>query len=269
MNTATSTTPPTSPTTFSKQHNKQQTTTTTPTQALEERVGGILMRIEAELDDAERTIGERLHVIDLDNDGLISRGELEAALRFLKANLDGDELRALLDKCAALKGVGREGGSCCLPATLALVLGGWSAWWLAARGAGPRPLQTEPSDRRLAPLRATFLTPLSLPLSSSFAPPPAVTNITTRLNIKAAEADGAGDVISVNDLVKLAEGASASSSGGSGSGSSSSGSSGGSSSGSSGGGGDKPPAAAKEAAAKEAAAKEAAPKEDVVKIHTR
>ncbi len=46
-------------------------------QALEERVGGILMRIEAELDDAEQTIGERLHVIDLDNDGLISRSELQ------------------------------------------------------------------------------------------------------------------------------------------------------------------------------------------------
>jgi Ca2+-binding EF-hand superfamily protein len=35
------------------------------------------MRIEAELDDAEKTIGERLHVIDLDNDGLISKDELK------------------------------------------------------------------------------------------------------------------------------------------------------------------------------------------------
>ena len=48
-------------------------------QALEERVGGILMRIEAELDDAEKMIGEKLHVIDLDGDGLISRGELQQA----------------------------------------------------------------------------------------------------------------------------------------------------------------------------------------------
>jgi hypothetical protein len=46
-------------------------------QALEERVSGILMRIEAELDDAEQAIGERLHVIDLDNDGLISKEELQ------------------------------------------------------------------------------------------------------------------------------------------------------------------------------------------------
>lgn len=40
-------------------------------------MGGILMRLEKELDDAEKTIGERLHVIDLDNDGLISKAELE------------------------------------------------------------------------------------------------------------------------------------------------------------------------------------------------
>ncbi|KAI8468150.1 MAG: LETM1-domain-containing protein [Monoraphidium minutum] len=66
--------------------------------ALEERVGGILTRIEKELDDAERAIGERLHVIDLDNDGLISKSELTEALRFLRANLDEDELMALLDR---------------------------------------------------------------------------------------------------------------------------------------------------------------------------
>ena len=35
------------------------------------------MRIERELDAAEATIGERLHVIDLDNDGIISKEELE------------------------------------------------------------------------------------------------------------------------------------------------------------------------------------------------
>lgn len=40
-------------------------------------MGGILMRLEQELDDVEKTIGERLHVIDLDNDGLISKEELE------------------------------------------------------------------------------------------------------------------------------------------------------------------------------------------------
>ena len=59
----------------------QHTHHTHSPQALEERVGGILMRIERELDDAEKTIGERLHVIDLDNDGLISPEELEEVIR--------------------------------------------------------------------------------------------------------------------------------------------------------------------------------------------
>jgi len=44
--------------------------------------------------------GERLHVLDLDNDGLISQKELTEALRFLKANLDDQDLVALLDRSA-------------------------------------------------------------------------------------------------------------------------------------------------------------------------
>lgn len=42
--------------------------------------------------------GESLHVLDLDNDGLISASELTDALRFLKANLDEQDLLALLDR---------------------------------------------------------------------------------------------------------------------------------------------------------------------------
>lgn len=42
--------------------------------------------------------GERLHVLDLDNDGLISAAELSDALRFLRANLDEQDLVALLDR---------------------------------------------------------------------------------------------------------------------------------------------------------------------------
>jgi hypothetical protein len=42
--------------------------------------------------------GERLHVLDLDNDGLITEKELSDALQFLKANLDDEDLKALLDK---------------------------------------------------------------------------------------------------------------------------------------------------------------------------
>ena len=40
--------------------------------------------------------GERLHVLDLDNDGLITEKELSDALVFLKANLDEQDLKALL-----------------------------------------------------------------------------------------------------------------------------------------------------------------------------
>jgi Ca2+-binding EF-hand superfamily protein len=42
--------------------------------------------------------GERLHVLDLDNDGLITEKELSDALQFLKANLDDEDLKALLEK---------------------------------------------------------------------------------------------------------------------------------------------------------------------------
>lgn len=65
---------------------------------LEERVSGILMRIEQELDAAEKQIGSNLHVLDLDNDGLISKEELDQALRFLKSNLDKEDLDALLQR---------------------------------------------------------------------------------------------------------------------------------------------------------------------------
>lgn len=65
---------------------------------LEERVNGILLRLEKELDQAEAAIGERLHVLDMDNDGLITAKELTDALQFLKANLDEQDLNALLER---------------------------------------------------------------------------------------------------------------------------------------------------------------------------
>lgn len=36
-------------------------------------MSGILSRIEAELDAVDEKIGERMHILDLDNDGLVSR----------------------------------------------------------------------------------------------------------------------------------------------------------------------------------------------------
>lgn len=39
-------------------------------------------------------------MLDLDNDGLITPGELQDALRFLKSNLDDEDLLALLERYA-------------------------------------------------------------------------------------------------------------------------------------------------------------------------
>lgn len=39
---------------------------------LADKVSGILQRIEKELDNVDIRIGEAMHVIDLDNDGMVS-----------------------------------------------------------------------------------------------------------------------------------------------------------------------------------------------------
>jgi LETM1 and EF-hand domain-containing protein 1 len=69
-----------------------------PQKRLADKVSGILTRIEHELDVVDEKIGERMHILDLDNDGLISREELETAMGFLREQLGEDELRMLLDK---------------------------------------------------------------------------------------------------------------------------------------------------------------------------
>ncbi|KAL3144484.1 hypothetical protein ABBQ32_004224 [Trebouxia sp. C0010 RCD-2024] len=72
-----------------------------PQKRLADKVSGILSRIEAELDAVDEKIGERMHILDLDNDGLITREELETAMSFLGDQLGEDELRMLLDKLNA------------------------------------------------------------------------------------------------------------------------------------------------------------------------
>jgi len=79
--------------------------------ALEERVSGILHRIELELDEADKAIGGSLHVIDADGDGLISRDELQAALRFLRASLDEQDLEALLGALKVTTPPSADGGA--------------------------------------------------------------------------------------------------------------------------------------------------------------
>lgn len=57
-----------------------------PQKRLADKVSGILTRIEHELDAVDEKIGERMHILDLDNDGLVS---LHAQLTCLKDHLVG------------------------------------------------------------------------------------------------------------------------------------------------------------------------------------
>ncbi|KAL4859684.1 Mitochondrial proton/calcium exchanger protein [Chlorella vulgaris] len=63
---------------------------------LEDRVAGILQRVERELDDAETKIGDKLRVLDLDCDGVVSVAELSSAMTFLREQMGEEELRNLL-----------------------------------------------------------------------------------------------------------------------------------------------------------------------------
>lgn len=75
---------------------------------LADRVAGILTRVERQLDEADSKIGDRLHVLDQDNDGLISEEELRTALTFLREQLGEDDLRTMLEMLKAEAG---EAGS--------------------------------------------------------------------------------------------------------------------------------------------------------------
>ena len=74
------------------------------------RVPAILARIERELDAVDARIGERMHVLDEDNDGVISEEELKRALGFLRESLGEDELRTLLERLQRAKVVAEGGG---------------------------------------------------------------------------------------------------------------------------------------------------------------
>ena len=75
------------------------------------RVPAILARIERELDAVDARIGERMHVLDQDNDGVISEEELKRALGFLRESLGEDELRTLLERLQRAKVEGGASGS--------------------------------------------------------------------------------------------------------------------------------------------------------------
>ncbi|EFJ43438.1 hypothetical protein VOLCADRAFT_106866 [Volvox carteri f. nagariensis] len=65
------------------------------------RVTKLLHSIEQELDKVESKIGDKLQLLDTDRDGLISRQELEAAISFLKTQLDPADLELLFQKLGA------------------------------------------------------------------------------------------------------------------------------------------------------------------------
>ena len=54
---------------------------------LNDRVSRMLKDIEKELDNVELSIGNRMHVLDTDHDGIITQQELEHAFRLIKEQL--------------------------------------------------------------------------------------------------------------------------------------------------------------------------------------
>jgi hypothetical protein len=73
----------------------EQENTDKITQQVENRVKNMLIRIEADLDTAEDNIGQKLHLLDTDKDGVISREELQDALKFLQDELTPEEMNQL------------------------------------------------------------------------------------------------------------------------------------------------------------------------------
>ena len=99
----------------------EQETTDRITQQVSDRVKSMLIRIEADLDKAESRIGKKLHLLDTDDDGVISRAELQDALKFLQDELSPKEMEELqqmlgntelitVAKLQELRGLGGGGG---------------------------------------------------------------------------------------------------------------------------------------------------------------
>lgn len=71
--------------------------------ALGKQVTAMLRQLEAHIDIADATIGDKLHLLDKDKDGRVSTRELQVVLReHLKAAQTDEEARALVNKLKAL-----------------------------------------------------------------------------------------------------------------------------------------------------------------------
>jgi len=67
------------------------------TKQVSDYVSDILIRVEEDIDRAESKIGASLHLLDKNQDGMITREELQEAIAFVKDELDHDELESLLE----------------------------------------------------------------------------------------------------------------------------------------------------------------------------
>ncbi|KAG2423597.1 hypothetical protein HXX76_015234 [Chlamydomonas incerta] len=65
------------------------------------RVAKMLRNIEQELDKVESKIGDKLQLLDMDRDGVVSREELQAAISFLRTQMSPADLELLFKKLGA------------------------------------------------------------------------------------------------------------------------------------------------------------------------
>jgi LETM1 and EF-hand domain-containing protein 1 len=70
---------------------------------LSARISSMLHNIEKELDAADQAIGSKLHVIDTDNDGVISPDELATAVGYLREQMSAEELAGVLRELDVLR----------------------------------------------------------------------------------------------------------------------------------------------------------------------
>lgn len=66
--------------------------------ALYKRIRSMLQRIDKQLEDYDRDVGSRMHLIQTSSTGKISADDLEQALRLIKHRPDEDELQKIVDK---------------------------------------------------------------------------------------------------------------------------------------------------------------------------
>jgi hypothetical protein len=65
------------------------------TERMAESVKDMLIRLESELDATEHKIGQKLHLLDADNDGIITKQELLDACKMLRGDYSESEMQAV------------------------------------------------------------------------------------------------------------------------------------------------------------------------------